>query len=311
MFYHSLYERGRRNLPANETTYARDFRTFLNNIHGYRHTTLGLGFSFEFVAMAEEDLKVTNPTLKTINRVLDTLRSRGELAVTAITVPHPELQWASSFAEDFRDLQFTPHMFISIGYYRYGDNKYNNCFIVPVTRHPEDIPPQDVLRSYSFDLSSPMYQLRYLYANGTDTAGLLGVSLYTRYAKSASRDHVDFYQPCVPHYVQYGSYTEECTTYPFNYSSEHYSMFAPVVSIPEYTMAYDNEDAFTQKLTAVKNLDPSVPFGLAVYHVYMDDYDNKCASLNKYGAFSRLKELRKLLDFFKANNSERFSARPP
>ncbi|KAL1427339.1 hypothetical protein MTO96_017626 [Rhipicephalus appendiculatus] len=197
-------------------------------------------------------------TLKIINRLLDTVRNRGETAITVITVPRPDLQWAYTTAEDFRELSFTPTLLISNGHYRifrhymHPDNFDAVCFILPPTRHPDDIPPPEVLRVYSFDVVCPGE----------------GGSPESR----------------------------------VNYSADHYVMYGFFPSGDVVT--YDNEEAFIQKLTAVKNLDPSVPFGLAVYDVDLDDSGNTCASVNKYGAFSRLKQLRKLLDSFNDNYGE-------
>ncbi|KAL1427337.1 hypothetical protein MTO96_017624 [Rhipicephalus appendiculatus] len=152
-----------------------------------------------------------------------------------------------------------------------------------------------------------MYQLRSFYANGSDTRGLLGLTLDARVAKPASRDRLDIYQPC--NTTSFIIYAEVCPgeggspEASLNYSAEHYVMYGFFPSGP-VVATYDNEESFVQKLTAVKNLDPSVPFGLAVYSVEHDDYNNTCASLNKYGAFSRLKQLRKLLDSFSDNYGE-------
>ncbi|KAL1427342.1 hypothetical protein MTO96_017629 [Rhipicephalus appendiculatus] len=342
IFMDSLYMDGHWNKLLDESSYYPSLTTFLHQHPGYRNTTLGLGFSFECLAKAEEDLKATNPspltpfwnrgifhagildtpseptrdemkagiaTLKVINRVLDTVRNRGETAITVMSFPNPNPVWASRFAENFRELRFTPTLLISNGFYRWKDAEHHACFIMPPTRHPDDIPPPEVLRVYSFDVSSPMYQLRSFYANGSDTRGILGVSLYARFSPPASKDHVDIYQPCNTTY--FGIYAEVCPggggylEGSVNYSAEHYVMYAFVSSGPHiFSVTYDNEEAFSQKLTAVKNLDPSVSFGLAVYGVEDDDYANKCAPLNKYGAFSRLKQLRKLLDSFNDNYGE-------
>ncbi|KAH7987750.1 hypothetical protein HPB52_025678 [Rhipicephalus sanguineus] len=200
-----------------------------------------------------DQTKAAIATLKNINRVLDTLRNRGETAITAFAVPHPDLEWAFNFAEDFRELRFTPGMFISIGHYRLGDEPRGFCYIVPPTRHPEDVPCRSILEDYSFDVSSPMYQLRYLYSNGTDTRGLLGVTLKGRFSYPVFNFDVDFYQPCLPQATAFDSYTEVCPggggqfVAQLNYSAEHYAMFIFISSIRR-TFTYDNEDAFTQKV---------------------------------------------------------------
>ncbi|XP_037523787.1 uncharacterized protein LOC119401001 isoform X2 [Rhipicephalus sanguineus] len=293
IFYDSLYKEGNHNLLPDQTTYTESLNAFINNHPGYRRTTLGIGFAFDFLARAEEDLKVKDPsplapfwshgifhagildtpiqptryhtqsaieTLKTINELLDTQRSRGQTVITAIAVPHPEIAWAISFVEDFSEVSFTPHLVISIGHYRHGDDKPSTCTIVPPTRHPDDVPPQDILLNYGFDVSTPMYQLRYLYSQGTATIGVVSVTLKGSWTHPLSSANVSFYDPCSPEAIPSGSYTELCR---------------------------------------VKALGTDVPFGIAVYGVDYDDYDDKCGTLNTFGAYSRLKALRNLVDYFK------------
>ncbi|KAL1427230.1 hypothetical protein MTO96_017524 [Rhipicephalus appendiculatus] len=336
IFYDSLYKEGNHNLLPDQTTYTESLNTFLNHHGSYRQTTLGIGFAFEFLATAEEDLKVGNPspleplwrrgifhagildtptqptryhtrsaieTLKTINWLLDIQRNLGETAITAIAIPHPEIAWAVSFAEDFSDVRFTPHLLISFGHYRLGDDKRSICSIVPQTRHPDDVPPQDTLRDYSFDVSTPMYQLRYLYSNITDIKGAVSVTLKGRWAHPVSSENVSFYDACWSEAIPFGSYTEVCPggggfVVQLNYSTEHHATITYLTSI-DRTFTYDNERAFAEKLCRVKALGTDVPFGIAVYDVDYDDSDNKCGYLNLFGAHSRLKALRKLVDYFK------------
>ncbi|XP_075726759.1 uncharacterized protein LOC142768632 isoform X2 [Rhipicephalus microplus] len=285
IFYDSLYKEGNHNLLPDPASYTESLNTFLGNHRDYRHTTLGIGFAFDFLAKAEEDLKVANHspleafwnraifhagildtpimptryhtkaavgTLKNINRLLDIQRSRGATVVTAISVSHPGLSWAISFAEDFRELRFTPHLFISIGHYRLGDDKRGVCYIVPQTRDPDDIPTPDIFEDYNFNLVCP--------------------SAVARPVSS------------------------------LNYSTKHHAMITYVPKI-DRTFTYDNEQAFAEKLCHVKALGTDVPFGVAVYDIDYDDYYNKCHNLNIYGTHSRLKALRKVVDYFKNNTT--------
>ncbi|KAL1427300.1 hypothetical protein MTO96_017589 [Rhipicephalus appendiculatus] len=282
IFYDSLYKDGSHNLLSNETTYTEGLNIFLNNRRGYRHTTLGIGFAFDPLQafwnraishagildtptqLTRRHTKFAIETLARISRVLDTQRRRGVNVITAIAVPLPEVSWAASFAEDFREYSFTPSLFISFGHYRLGDNMHVMCAIVPQTRHPDDIPRR------------PMQQLRWLYSNGTVTTGVVSVTLKGRWAHPVSSENVSFYDACVAEAIPFGSYTEIGRTF-----------------------TYDNERAFAEKLCRVKALGTSVPFGIAVYDVDYDDYYNKCHKLNKQGAHSRLKALRRVVDYFK------------
>ncbi|KAL3197224.1 hypothetical protein MRX96_014833 [Rhipicephalus microplus] len=194
------------------------------------------------------------------------------------------------------ELDFTPSLFISIGHYRFGDES-GVCFIVPQTRPADDIPSQKILHDYSFNVSAPMYQLRWLYSNGTDTKGLVSVTLKGRWAHPASPKNVSFCGACWSEAIPFGRYTEVCPfgdgppVAPLNYSVDHYAMITYVAKI-DRTFSYDDERAFAEKMR--------VPFGIAVYDVDYDDYYNKCSSLNLYGAHSHLKALRKVVNYFKS-----------
>ncbi|KAL1481717.1 hypothetical protein MTO96_034263, partial [Rhipicephalus appendiculatus] len=276
IFYDSLYKEGIRNLLTEQSTYTESLNTFLSNRRGYRQTTLGVGFAFE---------------------------SRGATAITAISVPYPEVTWAVSFAEDFSELRFTPHVFISIGHYRLDDGTRSVCAIVPQTRHPDDVPSQDIQRDYRFDVSTPMYQLRWLYSNGTLTKGVVSVTLKGRWAHPVNPTSVNFFDACWSEAIPFGSYTEVCavavarpaTT--LTYSTVHHAMITYVPKI-DRTFTYDDERAFAEKLCRVKALGTDVPFGIAAYDLDYDDYYNKCNYLNIYGAHSRLKALRRVVDYF-------------
>ncbi|KAH8037026.1 hypothetical protein HPB51_008352 [Rhipicephalus microplus] len=192
------------------------------------------------------EVKVAIATYKRIKRLVDI--RRGVTAITAISVPHPNIAWAASFAEDFRQLRFTPSIVISIGHYRRADDKHSVCAIMPPTRHPDDIPSERILRAYDFDLVCP-------------SGGPM-------------------------------------STAPLNYSTKHHAMITYISKIRR-TFTYDDERAFAEKLCRVKALRTDVPFGIAVYDVDYDDYYNSCYTLNLYRAYSRLKALRKVVNYFK------------
>ncbi|KAH7942874.1 hypothetical protein HPB52_002051 [Rhipicephalus sanguineus] len=249
IFYDSLYKEGDRNLLPNQTTYSKSLNTFLNDHHGYRHTTLGLGFAFD-------------------------------------------------------ELRFTPNLLILFGHYRLGDNFRTNCAIMPPTRHPDDIPPDALLQDYSFDVATPVFSLRKLYDEGTDTRGVVSVTLKGRWAEPQFANDVDFFQPCVPD-INLGSFGRITAVCPgggqlraqLNYSTEHHAMITYIAYLRR-TFVYDDEMAFAEKLCRAKSLAASVPYGIAAYDIDFEDYENRCAHQNRNGAFSRLKALRKVVDYF-------------
>ncbi|XP_075724469.1 uncharacterized protein LOC142767134 [Rhipicephalus microplus] len=60
IFFDSLYKDGR-NMLSRQATFSKSLSNFINNHPAYRGTHLGVGFSFNYLQSAEEDLKVTEP----------------------------------------------------------------------------------------------------------------------------------------------------------------------------------------------------------------------------------------------------------
>ncbi|XP_075559429.1 uncharacterized protein LOC142590917 [Dermacentor variabilis] len=141
---------------------------------------------------------------------------------------------------------------------------------------------------------------------GTNTRGLVSVTLKGRWTKPMFPDKVDFYTRCSsdPDIVPFGSYTQVCPGggSPFgarlNYSEKHYAVIT-TIRIIRRTFVYDDERSFAAKLCNVKALDPSVTFGIAVYDIDYDDYENKCFSLNRNNRNSRLKAVKKVVESFR------------
>ncbi|XP_054923786.1 uncharacterized protein [Dermacentor andersoni] len=338
IFFDSLYKGGR-NVLTNPSTYSKSLDIFLNDHHDYRVTTLGVGFAFYYLSKVEEDLMVRNPsplapfwnrgifhagiidtaasaarnqtraaiaTLKMVNRLLDTQRQRGNFSITALALPYPQFDWSLAFAMDFNDLRFTPYLLIAFGHYRVGDNMAAHCFVMPPTRHPDDSPPDEIARDYNFDLSTAVSSLRELYTMGTNTRGLVSVTLKGRWTEPMFPDKVDFYMRCVsdPDIEPFGSYTEVCPgggsvlRATLNYSEKHYAVIT-TIRIIRRTFVYDDERSFAAKLCNVKALDSTVPYGIAVYDIDYDDYENKCSSLNRNNRNSRLKAVKKVVESFR------------
>ncbi|KAL1427353.1 hypothetical protein MTO96_017640 [Rhipicephalus appendiculatus] len=214
------------------------------------------------------------------------------------------------------ELGFTPNLFILFGHYRHGDNFQTNCAIMPPTLYPGDTPPDEIRQYYSFDVGTPVLSLRKFYDEGTDTRGVVSVTLKGRWAEPQFTKDVDFFKPCVPDFnigssfgrvtdvSSYSVHTQKMcvpgggrlATH-FNYSTEHHAVITYIAYLRR-TFVYDDERAFAEKLCRAKSLGPGVPFGIAVYDIDFEDYDNKCAKQNRNSAFSRLKALRKVVDYF-------------
>nr|XP_054924200.1 uncharacterized protein LOC129383602 [Dermacentor andersoni] len=256
-------------------------------------------------------------TLKEINSLLDIPRQRGNPCITALTVPDPELDWSLEYAMNFRDLDFNPHLLISLGHYRFGDNTVKDCAIMPPTRHPFDTPPDDITNSYNYDLATTVYSIREFYLKTMNIRGLVSVTMKGRWTVPLSSDKVDFFSRCLsdPTANSFGSYTEVCprtSSEPgdknrtqFTYSDQHCAMITYIPSINR-AFVYDNEEGLAVKLCSAKSDYPELKFGIAAFDIEYDDYDNKCASLNMYGRNSRLKQLKMVVDYFRGHSNHNF-----
>ncbi|XP_049523130.1 uncharacterized protein LOC119454297 isoform X1 [Dermacentor silvarum] len=351
IFFDSLYKNGR-NMVSRKATYSNSLNTFLNEHPPYQTTSLGVGFSYHYLPMAEEELKGRNPsplasfwqqdvyhvgildtptlmpenqtkaaisTLKEIDSLLETRRQLGKVLISVLAIPDPELDWSLEFAIYFSDVGFTPSMVISLGHYRFGDNTVKNCVIMPPTRHPFDLPPDDIARDYNYDLSTAVFSIRELYHKRASSRGLVSVTMKGRWTVPMSPDHVDFFSRCLSDpssKSDFGSYTEVCADarsasgvrnkVQLTFSSKHCAMLTYNPSTKR-AFVYDNEDALALKLCSAKDQDRELKFGIAAYDIDYDDYENQCGFLNKYGRHSRLKQLKMIIDYFRTQSGPPFN----
>ncbi|KAH7950241.1 hypothetical protein HPB49_021551 [Dermacentor silvarum] len=344
-FYDSLYAQGRNKLSTGGQ-FKPDLQTFMRVAAKYNKTTSGVAFAFDYLQEAENDLKQKNPsplavfwssnifhvgildtprspkptkwqqaivTLKTMHDLLDHQRVLGHRSFTVFAGPFPDDDWSRELARYFSELRFNPDLLIVLGHYRFGDNTIENCTVMPPTRHPDDT-FHVVAEAYRYDLSNGAFSLREFYTSNGVSRGLLSVTMKGRWTEPKTRDAMDFYSPCLydPSAESFGSYADVCkhTRYAdqLKYSASHYAMLARHATDAR-AFAYDNEEGLRDKLCRVKRDVYDMHFGIAAYDVDYDDYDNHCSSLNMYGPHSRLKALRKIVDYFRGLIDSRFDER--
>ncbi|KAL3213420.1 hypothetical protein MRX96_051691 [Rhipicephalus microplus] len=321
IFFDSLYKSGR-NMLSREATFSKSLSNFVNNHPAYRGTHLGVGFSFNYLQSVEDDLKVTEPN------PLQPLWDQGIYSVGIFDPPEmpPEnqtsgpirtlkLDWSLQYALTFSNVGITPYIFIAIGHYFYGDNTVKNCAIMPPTRHPLDTPGEDVIAEYNFDLGTALFAINSMSTKSPRARGLVSVTLKGRWNVLRSGGKVDFFERCVsdPSANSFGSYTEVCpgrrsgdkTVYQITYSMDHASTLCNAAG-SQRVFTYDNEDALAVKLCFVRNDFPDLKFGVAVYDIDYDDHENECASLNRFGRHSRLKQVKKVMDYIRMHSGASF-----
>ncbi|KAH6943594.1 hypothetical protein HPB50_024781 [Hyalomma asiaticum] len=253
--------------------------------------------------------------LKEIDDLLDMQKQQGKHVVTALAVPDPQLDWSLSYSIDLSDVGLNLYMFIAISHYTYGDNTLRNCVIMPPTRHPDDFPEEEIARDYNFDLSTSLFAISELYLRRATQRGLFSVTMKGRWNVPLSTENVDFMSKCVSDLslISFGSYTEVCpkqsggkTGYKLTYSENHCAMLAYAPDIPR-VLAYDNEDGLAIKMCGAKGLYKDLKYGVAVFDIDYDDHDNQCGTLNRFGRYSRLKQVKKTLDYMRLNSGPSFN----
>ncbi|XP_049524048.1 uncharacterized protein LOC125945800 [Dermacentor silvarum] len=147
--------------------------------------------------------------------------------------------------------------------------------------------------------------------------GLVSVTMKGRWTVPLSSEKVDFFSRCLsdPSDNSFGSYTEVCPATSFEqghknsvqltYSGQHCAMITYNPGTHR-AFVYDNEEGLAVKLCSAKADDPELKFGIAAFDIDYDDYDNKCASLNKYDRNSRLKQLKMVVDYFRSQSNHAF-----
>ncbi|KAH7944340.1 hypothetical protein HPB52_018473 [Rhipicephalus sanguineus] len=98
------------------------------------------------------------------------------------------------------------------------------------------------------------------------------------------------------------------TKYKLTYSRDHVSVLCHAPGSLR-VFVYDNEDALAIKLCSIKNDEgfEDFKFGVAVYDIDYDDHDNECASLNRFGRQSRLKQVKQTLDYMRLHQGKSFN----
>uniref|UniRef100_A0A131YV15 Chitinase n=1 Tax=Rhipicephalus appendiculatus TaxID=34631 RepID=A0A131YV15_RHIAP len=345
IFFDSLYKKGR-NWLTRRDTYGSSLNTFIDQHPDYKSTSLGVGFAYGYLSTALDDLsraKRQNPleplwkkdichvgildisamvtqndtrntvaALKAIDSALEVPRQQGRTCISVLSVPESPIDYSLEFALHFSHLSFTPYMILMFSHYRYGDNTLENCAIMPPTRHPMDLPPELIARSYNFDVSTATFSLIEYARKTVHFRGLISVTMKGRWTVPKSRDKVEFFDACMsdPNSNSFGRYTEVCpattmkqgqqNAFQLSYSTTHCAMLAYSPTMNR-AFAYDNEFGLAIKLCAAKADNVNLTFGIAAFDIDYDDYDNTCVSLNTYGRHSRLQRLKMVVDYFRSN----------
>ncbi|XP_077490792.1 uncharacterized protein LOC144101487 [Amblyomma americanum] len=343
-FYDSVYANNT-NFLYGGSPFESDLVTFMRAATRYTRTTLGVAFAFQHMDRLGNDLRKTNPgplelfwqsgiyhtgildtptnasrnqmttamyRLRELDNLGQSQRALGHQPLTVLAVPAPGKQWMYFLDEDFQRLQFIPNYIVVYGHYQFGDNTVDNCAVMPPTRLSAVALPPQLRTTYLYELTAGPQALRDLERKQVPTHGLLSVTMKGRWTTVYPGQPLDFFSRCElnPSATSFGSYAEVCKdrNYQYNlrYEPQHYAVLT-YESTNRSAFTYDNEDGLAAKLCKVKYQERDVTFGIAAYDVDYDDYANVCGSINKFGENSRLKALRKIVDFYKNLGSQMFN----
>ncbi|KAK8787797.1 hypothetical protein V5799_022427 [Amblyomma americanum] len=210
-----------------------------------------------------------------------------------------------------RSLGYYPDLFVVHGHYVFSDNDADHCAVMPPTRYSSVDLPSVFYEEYKFDLASGPVTLRELQFKNASSRGLVSVTMKGRWTSPSAGEAFEFYSHCDTNrgLLSFGSYTEVCNHPSYapqiRYKPDHYAVLTHHSSRP-HAFAYDNEVGLGAKLCKVKSKVHDVSFGVAAYDVDFEDYVNECSSLNKFGPHSRLKALRKIVDYYKTLATDKF-----
>lgn len=336
-FFDSAYANGKNTLATGSDTFEPNLMRFLSEVSNYAKTQFGVAFAYYSRNSVVDDLKQRNPTrlevfwkknvyhfgvidvpvfgtfddtglLRCLKVLADLARTHSDYGRPAYVVVGAAVH-SKNLVSTFRQLlsEYQPDLLISFGHYPYGDHERKNCYSMP----PTALHRPFHAHGYPYDLVTAAETIENLKpADSNATSWLTSVSMKGRWTvKLPHTGNQGIMSPCKQNTSMryFGVYTEICNN----------PAFVPYLKYDDYNAAmwtfdqktsmfiYDNERSLCQKLCLDKANHTSIRFGIAVFDLDYEDSSNQCSRQNQFpGGFSRLKTLRKIVDYFKGFTSE-------
>ncbi|XP_077489197.1 uncharacterized protein LOC144100023 [Amblyomma americanum] len=329
IFFDSAYK-GYKNVPLIQGSFEDNIKVFLSAAKGYQNTEFGVAFAYKYHTWMRNDLKNVDSKLLEVfwssgvfhfgvidmpafgvdpRNISDALTTLKELSAVAMKRPDPLRQpysvlgaatadMAGSYASKLRAV-YTPTLFISQGHYAFGDNELPDCKMVPPTMLQKPAASQ----GYTYDLTDALSALQLSQDAGVPSKWLVSVTMKGRLTV-AKNETFQLLSDCKTdaYAKSFGTYVEVCTSSFFRKKLKYFDSLeaAYTVNVFKKTMfVYDNEKGLCTKMCRLKSQNDNLQFGIAVFDLDYEDYNNSCTDLNVFGAFSRLKMVRKLVDYFR------------
>ncbi|KAH7950242.1 hypothetical protein HPB49_021552 [Dermacentor silvarum] len=239
--------------------------------------------------VAESSVQVALDLLKLVNDLSELQRTKGHSCFMAFAAVVPNTVWASFYVGAFAKTVW-PHIFIGLGHYVNGDNTFTDCCIMPPT---VVMRPAQAMVVGSFDM---------LTSNSTPPVWAISVTMKGRWTVAEAEETPNFLSRCVhdPSAESFGNIAQVCNDPDFERVVNDLQLHSTLTYGDNHSrvFSYDDEYAFREKLCRLKAEHTSIEFGIAVFDLEYEDFSNSCSFANSRGAFSRLKLLRLLIDFF-------------
>ncbi|XP_070380407.1 uncharacterized protein [Dermacentor albipictus] len=331
IFFDSIYKENQ-NLRWATATFGGNLRRMLDVTSNYRSTEFGVAFAYENRASLRTELNKTSTTnplevfwsrnvpnfgivdvpavgagYKEIAEVYRALRELSKAAnknpnllkppyivLGAVPINHGDF-----YGTQMRDV-FVPTLFISQGHYAFGDSEMPDCKVVP----PTVLQKTTLTPGYTYDLGGATTALRQVQIAGGSARWLVSVGMKGRWSTAydvttplsiGSRCKHDVGA------VPFGNYAQVCRDPSLRtrlrYDDRYHAMETSDAT-KQRMFVYDNERGLCEKLCRVKSRNPQLRFGVAVYDLEYEDYADGCSDLNAFGAFSRIKMVRRVVDYY-------------
>ncbi|KAL1427317.1 hypothetical protein MTO96_017605 [Rhipicephalus appendiculatus] len=161
--------------------------------------------------------------------------------------------------------------------------------------------------SYEYDLNSAVAGFDEIATTGASSIWATSVTMKGRWTVLEEGESPDFLSRCVydPSAESFGDVAKVCQDDSFKTTLNDLLVYSILTYNSSHLFAFDDEAAFKEKLCRLKGDHLRLEFGIAVFDLEYEDFSNACDFANTHGAFSRLKVLRQIIDFFRTNFKER------
>ncbi|KAL1427320.1 hypothetical protein MTO96_017608 [Rhipicephalus appendiculatus] len=327
IFFDSAYK-DNQNVLSLPSSFGDNMKAFLAAATSYRVTDFGVAFAYEYRIALRADLTATNPVPLEVfwkkgigdfgiidmpafdveeNDIHDTFATLKELNAVAKQKPDaarpPYIVLGGAlrlpphvYASEMRDM-FSPTLLINHGHYAFADSDVPFCAVVPPTMRLH-------VQNYPYNIITAVSVLQSLSYEDVSAKLLLSVGMKGRSTTALPGE------PALPggrclHDVKakaFRSYVEVCTdafwSTQLKYDTLRYDAYTFDASERKWFI-FDDEYAICEKICRMREAYTfPVRYGIAVYDLEYEDYSNKCSWLNKFGAFSRVKMSRKIVEYF-------------